>query len=108
MPFKFNPLYGTLDLVESGGSGSGNVTGIPPTTIGAIAQWADTVGETIADSPGTFVQPGGSLQTNGFIGNRSVTTTISIPSEYYMVAAELELEVTGSIQLEPNAELIIV
>jgi hypothetical protein len=107
MAYKFNVFTGNLDLVNSSVA-SGNVTGVPPTTIGAIAQWADTIGETIANSPGTFVQPGGSIQAGGFIGNRSITTTISIPAEYYMIAAELELEPTGSIQLEADGELIII
>jgi hypothetical protein len=106
MPFKFNILSGQFDLIESS-SGSGNVTGVPPTTIGAIAQWADITGMTIANSPGTYVQAGGSIEASGFIGNRSVTTLIHIPSEYYMIASELELEPSGNIEIEPDGELII-
>lgn len=105
MAYKFNVFTGTLDIV--GSSSSGGVTGIPPTTIDAIARWADTTGTTIKDSPGTFVQDGGSIQASGFMGNRSITTLVHIPSDYYMESAELEIELSGAIEIEPDAELII-
>jgi hypothetical protein len=107
MPYKFNVFTGTLDIVNPAGGGSGNVIGLPPTDINAIARWADTSADSIKNSPGTLIQDGGAIQAAGFIGNRSVTTLISIPSEYYMIAAELELELTGAIQLEADGELII-
>ena len=106
MSYKFNVFTGTLDIV--GGSSSGGVTGIPPTTIDAIARWADTTGTTIKDSPGTLVQDGGSIQASGFMGDRSITTLVHVPAEYYMIAAELEIELTGAIEIEPDGELIIV
>lgn len=92
----------------TGGSGSGNVTGIPPTTIDAITRWADAAGSVIKNSPGTLVQDGGAIQATGFITNRSVTTLLSIPSEYSCIAPELEIELTGSIEIEPDGELIII
>jgi hypothetical protein len=104
MAYKFNVFTGTLDIVNASSSG---VTGIPPTTIDAIARWADTTGTTIKNSPGTYVQDGGALQTQGFIGDRSITTLVHVPSEYYMIAAELEIELTGAIEIEPDGELII-
>lgn len=107
MPYKFNPFTSNLDYYQSSSSGSGNVNGIPPTDINAIARWADTTGTTIKNSPGTDVQDGGAIQASGFVGNRSVTTVVTIPSEYYMVTSGLELEVTGSIELEIDGELII-
>lgn len=107
MGYKFNIFTGTLDIVGSSGGGSGNVTGIPPTTIDAIARWADITGTTIKDSPNTLVQDGGSVEASGFIGNRSITTLVHIPAEYYMIASELEIELTGSIEIESDAELII-
>ena len=99
-----NFYTGELQLVNSSSSG---VVGIPPTTIDAIARWADTTGTTIKDSPGTFIQDGGAIQASGFMGNRSITTLVHIPSEYYMEAAELEIELSGAIEIEPDGELII-
>ena len=99
--------------IGSGGSSTsgvspGNVTGIPPTTVGAIARWEDTSGTTIENSPGTLVQDGGAIEASGFITNRSITTLIHIPTEYSMIAPELEIELTGSIEIEPDGELIII
>jgi hypothetical protein len=107
MPFKLNPITGLLDLVNATSSGTGNVTGIPPTTVGAIAQWADTTGTTIQNSPGTFVQAGGAIQANAFMTQRNITTDMFVPSGYSWIAPELELEPTGSIELEADGELVI-
>lgn len=92
----------------TGGGGTGNVSGIPPTTIDAIARWADTTGTTIQNSPGTLVQDSGAIQSSGFLTDRSVIALISIPSEFSMIAPELEIELTGSIEIEPDGELIII
>lgn len=109
MAFKFNPITGQLDLVNSNNTpGSGNVTGVPPTDPNAIARWVDTAGTTIENSPGTYVQDGGAIQSSGFMTNRTITSTISIPDGYSMISSSLELELGGSIELEPNGELIIV
>jgi len=105
MAYKFNVFTGTLDIV--GSSSSGGVNGVPPTTIDAIARWADTTGTTIKNSPGTYVQDGGALETQGFVGSRSITTEVQIPSQNYMIAAELEIELTGTLEIEPDGELII-
>lgn len=105
MPFKFNPITGALDLVNA--PQTGVVTGLPPTDVRAIARWADTTGTTIENSPGTLIQDSGAIQANGFIGSRSITTLISIPSGSYMVAAELEIEPLGAIEIELDGELII-
>jgi len=91
-----------------GSSGTSGVTGVPPTDIGAIARWNDTTGTSIKNSPGTLVQDGGAIQSAGFITNRSVSTIVSIASTYSMIAPELEIELTGSIEIEPDGELIII
>jgi hypothetical protein len=106
MPYRFNIFTGTLDITGSSSS-SGTVTGIPPTTITAIARWADTTGTTIENSL-ALIQDGGAIQASGFLTNRSVTTLISIPSEFSMIAPELELELTGEIDIEADGELIII
>ena len=100
-----NYFTGELQLVNTAGTGS--VSGIAPTTIGAIASWADTTASTIQNT-NTFVQVGGSIQSPGFITDRSITTLIHIPSEYSMIAPELEIELVGALEIEPDGELIII
>lgn len=92
---------------STSGGGSGNVSGVPPTDIDAIARWDDTTGTTIKNSAGTLVQDGGAIQASGFITNRIVTTLISVPSNYSWIAPELQLELSGSIEIESDGELII-
>lgn len=90
------------------GTGTGNVTGLPPTDINAITRWADTTGTTIKNSPNTLVQDGGAIEASGFITDRSITTAVSVPSEYSWIAPELEIELSGSIEIEADGELIII
>lgn len=107
MGYKFNIFTGTLDITGTSGGGSGNVTGIPPTTITAIARWEDTGGTTIENSL-ALVQDGGGIEAQGFITMRSVTNLITINSGESWIAPEMELETTGSIQIEPDGEMIII
>lgn len=107
MPFRLNPISGNLDLVGSSGGGSGNVTGESPTTINAISRWDDTSGETIKDS-NTIIQDSGAIDAQGFLSRRSVTSLINIPAGESWIAPNLQLETTGSIQIESDAELIII
>ena len=100
-----NPFTGALQLVNISSGGSG-VTGIAPTTVTAIATWADTTGTTIQNSLST-IQPGGAIQSPGFLTDRSITTLIQVPSEYSWIAPELEIELSGAIEIEPDGELII-
>lgn len=108
MPFKFNPLTGQLDLVNPASTATGNVTGVPPTDINAIARWDDTTGTTIKNSPGTLIQDGSAIQAGGFLTRRAITTLIVVPTGYSWVAPSLELELTGEIDIELDAEVIIV
>lgn len=108
MRLAINPSTGMLDLVSSSSSGSGNVTGVPPTDINAIARWDDTAGTIIKNSPGTYIQDGGGIQASGFLTERSVTTLVSIPSSFSWIAPELEIESGGSIEIELDGELIII
>lgn len=107
MPFKINPITGNLDLVGSAGGGSGNVIGETPTTVNAIARWDDISGTSIKDSS-TVIQDSGAIQAQGYITRRAVTGLVVIPSGTSWIAPSLELELTGSIELELDAELIIV
>lgn len=97
----------TSNGASTGGSGTGNVTGIPPTGIRDIAIWADTTGTTIEDS-GSLVQVGGAIQSPGFLTDRSVTTVVSVPSYYSWIAPELQIELSGAIEIEADGELIII
>lgn len=89
-------------------TGASGVNGVPPTDIDAIARWNDTTGTTIKNSPGTLVQDGGAIQSNGFITQKNITTLISIPTGYSMIAPELEIELSGSIEINADASLIII
>lgn len=89
-------------------STTGNVTGVPPTDINAIARWDNTTGTRIKNSPSTYIQDGGAIQASGFITTRSVTTQITVPSGDSMIAPNLEIELSGSIEIEPDGELIII
>ena len=109
MPFKFNPLTGQLDLVNTSGSGpSGNVTGLPPTDINAIARWADTGADSIKNSPGTYIQDSGAIEAQGFITNRTVTGTVTVNTGESWIAPALTIAAGGMISLAPDAELIII
>lgn len=105
MPFKINPIYGTLDLIGNTGSGSGNVTGLPPTNIRDIAIWADTTGTTIEDSLAQ-VQLGGAVQSQGFVFDRQIINDIVVPDHYSMINSDVEL-ITGDIYLIGDAQLIL-
>jgi hypothetical protein len=107
MPYRFNIFTGTLDNIGSSGSGSGNVTGISPTTIGAIAVWDDTTGTTIENSL-TNVQTSGAIEAQGFITVRMVTSLVTVNPGESWIAPEIELEPSGSIQIEPDGEMIII
>ena len=83
MKFLINPFTGQFDLVgtTSGGGGSGNVTGIPPTDINAIVRWATTDGSVIENSPFTYVQDSGAIQAQGFVFDRQILNDITVPDQ---------------------------
>lgn len=107
MPFKLNPITGQLDLVNSASAGAGDVSGPGSSTDKAIVRWDGTTGTLIEDSL-TQLQDGGAIEAQAFITRRSITELVVIPSGESWIAPSLELELTGSIELEANAELIIV
>lgn len=107
MGYKFNIFTGTLDIVESGGGGSG-VIGIAPTTDKAIVRWDGTTAAVIQNSPGTFVQDSGAIESFGFITNRNTTGTITINTTESWISPGLEMQPGSIIILEPGAELIII
>ena len=90
----------------SGGSGSGNVTGIPPTTVDAIARWNDTTGSSIKDSPGTLVQNSGAIESQAFVFNRHILNDVTVPDNFAMINTDVEL-ISGDIILDGSAVLLL-
>lgn len=105
MPFKINPIYGTLDLVGSSTS-SGDVVGPASATDKAIARYDGTTGKLIQDSPYSIVQDGGAVQAQAFVFNRQVLNDVTIPDHYSAVSSDVEL-VSGDIILLGDAQLIL-
>lgn len=108
MPFKINIFTGQLDLVNPSTSGSGNVTGVPPTDINAIARWDDTAGTIIKNSPGTYIQDSGAINAQGFISHRTVTSLVTVSTGDSWIAPSLTIAPGGVIVLESDSELIII
>lgn len=105
MPYKFSPFTGTLDFYQS--SGSGDVVGPASATDNAIARYDGTTGKLIQNSL-TIVQDGGGIEAQGYMTRRSVTALIKINSGQSWIAPSIELEPSGSIEIDPDAEIIIV
>jgi hypothetical protein len=107
MSYRFNIFTGTLDIIGTPGSGSGNVTGIPPTTIGAIAVWADTLGTTIENSL-TNVQNSGAIEAQGFISERNVNGTVTVHTDETWIAPGLTLQSGANVIIASGGELLII
>lgn len=97
-----------MSRIGSSTGKNGNVSGVPPTDVNAIARWDNTTGTLIKNSPGTYIQDGGAIQASGFITNRTVSTLVSVPSGQTWIAPELEIELTGAIEIELDGELVII
>lgn len=106
MPFKLNPLTGQLDLVNSSSSGSGNVTGVPPTDVNAIARWDDTTGTTIKNSKAS-VQDGGAIQTQGILQKRDIVDDVTVPDNYVWIDQDINVT-TGNVTLQGDGEITLV
>jgi hypothetical protein len=106
MPYKFNVFTGTLDIVNPAGGGSGNVIGLPPTDINAIARWADTSADSIKNSPGTLIQDSGAINAQEFIFNRSIEGLVTIPDGYTMLATSIIID-TGNLVLDGTAQVLL-
>ena len=106
MAFKFNPITGTLDLVNASGTGSG-VTRVGSTVDKSISRWSGNDSDTIQGSK-TLVQDGGGIEAQGFITNRLITDTITIGSDQVMVSSGFSIELTGELVIEADGELVIV
>lgn len=101
MAYKLNPFTGNLDYYVAA---SGNVTGIPPTTIGAIATWADTGGMIIQNTL-TLVQASGAIQAQAFIEDRQISGTVNVPTNYTWIADALEMQPGSIITMNPGSKI---
>jgi hypothetical protein len=102
-----------ISITESGqdititntGSGSGNVTGIAPTTVTAIAIWANTTATEIENSL-ALVQAGGAVQAQAFVADRQILNNVTVPDHYTMIQTEVFL-ISGDIILDGDAQLLL-
>lgn len=108
MAFKFNFLYGTLDLVGNTSAGSGDVVGPASATDKAIARYNGTTGKLIQDSPGTKVQDSGAITAQGFITNSIVSGTVSVNTDEAWISPGLTIASGGIINLAAGARLILI
>lgn len=105
MALKFNPFTGTLDIVTL--PGTGDVVGPTGATDKAIARYDGTTGKLIQNSK-TLVQDGGMIEAQGFLSKRAITDAVKINPGEAWIAPSIELELGGSIELEPDGEIIVV
>ena len=105
MAFKFNPLTGELDLVNPSVTGSGIVSA-GSSTDKAIARWDGTTGNIIQDSK-TLLQDGGGLQAQAFLFKKLIQDTVTIPSDYSMIATDLTID-GGELIINGDGELVII
>jgi hypothetical protein len=106
MPYTFNVFTGTLDYYQSQ-SGTAGVFGVPPTTIGAIASWANTTGSLIQNTL-TNVQASGAIEAQAFITKNIVNGTVTVNANESWIAPSLSIAPGAMIILLPDSELIIV
>ena len=93
--------------IGSSGTGGAGLTGVPPTTINAIAIWANTIGTIIQNSL-AIIQGGGAIEAPGFITKNQVTTLIQVNSGETWVTPGFELTSTGSVILADDGNIVIV
>lgn len=104
MPLRFNPITSQLDLV---GATSTGVTGPSSSTDKAITRWNGTSGNVVQDSL-AIIQDSGSIEAQAFISKRHIINTVTVNSGESWIAPSIELELTGSIEVEPDGEIIVV
>lgn len=105
MAFKLNPLTGRLDITNN--SSSSGVTRVGSTTDKSITRWLGNNANTIQGSLAS-VQDGGAVQASGFVGTKDITTAVELPNNHYMVATGLTIELTGSVTVGTDSELVLI
>lgn len=102
-----NPFTGELQLVNTPSGGGSGVTGIAPTTIGAIASWADTAASVIQNTL-TNVQASGAIEAQGFITIQNVSGLVVVNQDECWIAPALNITSSGSIDLTSGGSLKII
>ena len=107
--YRQDAINGVLYVENSfqSGSGSGDVVGPGSSTDRAIASWNGTSGTVLQDNPNAIVQAGGAVQAEAIVVQKSITTLVTIPSDYTMIASNIEID-GGEIDIEADGELVIV
>lgn len=106
MAFKFNPLTSQLDIVGTGGSGSG-VTRVGNTTDKHIPRWLGDNADTIENSD-ALVQDGGAVEAIAYVSNTTIDKEIVVPDTKVMISSSLDIAPGGVIDLGSGSKLIIV
>lgn len=92
-------------VISFTGAGTGNVSGIAPTTVGAIATWDNTTASLIQNTL-TYVQASGAIEAQAFLADRQILNDIVIPTHYTMVQTDVYL-ISGDIILDGDATLLL-
>jgi len=101
-----NPYTGALQLVSTS-SGSSGVTGIAPTTVGAIATWDNTTA-TVIQNTLTNIQASGAIEAQAYITRRDIIGLVTVNSDETWIAPAIELSLGGAIIIASDAQIIIV
>lgn len=92
--------------LPGGGGGSGSVNGPGSSTDNAIVVWNGTTGTLIKDSF-AIMESSGAIMSQGFIENRQILRTTTVPDKFIMISKDVELT-SGDLILQGDGELIIV
>lgn len=90
----------------SGGGGS-SVQTILPVNDSEISVFVGSDGKYITSHGNAVVKTGGYVQAQGFIFNRQITTDVTVPDHYSIIASNIELN-GGSITLAGDSTLVLV
>lgn len=103
-----NFYTGELQLINSSSSsGGGDVFGPSSSTDNAITRYDGTTGKLIQNSK-ALLQDSGIIEAQGFLTTRQVTDLVQVKPGETWIAPEIELELTGTIEIELDGEIVIV
>ena len=100
MSYKFNPFTGNLDFYIKG------IIGPVTSTDNAIVRW-DGVSASLIQNSKAIVQDGGGIEGQAFLFHRNIQDTVTINSEYSMIATDVIID-GGEIIISSDAELVII
>lgn len=82
------------------------VKGPTSATDNAITRYDGITGKLVQDSK-AYVQDGGAVQAQAFVGNREIIEDVVIPDKHTVIATDIVL-LTGNMILEGDAELFLI